>query len=115
MRPVSRPALNQRTRCWELPCVKASGTTRPAAFLHHVVADLRRGVQPLLDVAGLQALLHLVVEVRPHAGQAVRLQLHAHLQRWPSRFVIGAVLQLLHLVGDAEQVCTWWPTSCAMT
>ena len=69
-------------------------------LLDHVVADLAGGVEAFLDVAGLQAVLELVIEVRPHAGKAIRLQLHPHLD------LIGvariSLLHLLHLVGDAE-------------
>ena len=105
MRPDSRPALNQCTRC----CGGAmrEGVRNDAArhlSLNHVVADLRRRVQCFLDIAGLQAVLHLIVEVRPNARQAVGLQFRANLNLVGSGFVLGAVLQLLHLVENAELV-----------
>ena len=49
---------------------------------------------------------HLVVECRPHAREAVGLQLHAApAARWPRarRRAQRLLLQRLHLVGDAEQ------------
>ena len=53
---------------------------RPAGrALEGVVADLGGGVHGLLDVALLQDLPGAVRVVAPHAGQAVGLQLDAHL------------------------------------
>ena len=41
--------------------------------------------------------------VRPHAGEAVGLQLEAHGERVGGRLV-GPLLRGVHLVGEAEQV-----------
>jgi hypothetical protein len=58
--------------------VKDSGTTRPcASFLQAVVADRRRGVERLGDIARIE-LVHRAGVVSPHAGIAVGLELHAH-------------------------------------
>ena len=51
-------------------------------------------------------MLHLIVEARPHAGQAVGLQLHAHLQSVDLTLVAALqclLLEGLHLVCHAEQ------------
>ena len=101
--PLSKPCLNQRVALRRRAV--REGIRHDAALglaLDHVVADLAGGIQAFLDVAVLQAVLHLVVEVRPDAGEAVGLQLHADLQRVGLALVVRALLQLLHLLGDAE-------------
>ena len=87
--------------------MKDSGTTRPCLRFCSVSSPIcAAALSPSSTSPGCRRVLHLVVEVRPHAGQAVGLQLHAHLQlRWPSRSSPARLLQLgLHLVGDAEQL-----------
>src|SRR5580700_2310902 len=49
-------------------------------FLQPVVADRGRGLQGLVDVAGVEEIVLLLGAVRPHAGEAVGLQLDAHLE-----------------------------------
>ncbi len=71
--------------------------------LKPVVADRGGGVQPFLDVALFQDVARVLRLVRPDAGQAVGLQLDAHLQR----VALGLVqppLQLLRAVQHAQQV-----------
>ena len=60
-------------------------------------------VQPALDVAGLQPVLHLVIERRPHAGEAIGLQLHPHLQLIGLALAARILLQRLHAVGNTQQ------------
>ncbi|MNS97642.1 hypothetical protein D3C72_1319830 [compost metagenome] len=71
--------------------------------LQGVVADLLRGVHGGLDVARVEPLLRLLRVVRPHAREAVGLQLDAHAD--------GVVLRLaqapahaVDLGGDAQFV-----------
>ncbi len=77
--------------------------------LQRVVADGRRRAHRGFDVARLdegrvpQILLALVLVRRPDTGEAIRLQLDAHLQPVGARAVLAALL-LLHLRQDAEQV-----------
>src|ERR1043166_3663498 len=71
--------------------------------LQPVVADRRGGFQRRLDVSRIEERFLLLLPVRPHAGQAIGLQLDLHLQ------AVGValrqpVLHLLHLGQDAEQV-----------
>ena len=49
-------------------------------LLQAVIPDGRRGLQRLIDVPGLKEIVLLLSTVRPHAGEAVRLQLDSHLQ-----------------------------------
>ena len=72
--------------------------------LDHVVADGGGRVQPFLDVARLQPALDLVGEVRPHAGEAVGLQLDPHLQLIGFDLAAGLLLHSRHARNDAEQV-----------
>src|SRR6266581_1502133 len=72
-------------------------------LLQPVVADCRRGFQRLVDVARLDQLPALLRAIGPNAGEAIGLQLDAHLQ------LIGLdlaerMLALLRLRQDAEQV-----------
>src|ERR1041385_1033016 len=72
--------------------------------LQRVVADRRGGLQRRVDVTRIEeALLRLGV-VGPDAGEAVGLQLGAHLEPVRVGAVGGALLRLLHLGQDAEQV-----------
>src|SRR5690349_2290172 len=68
------------------PARALRGTSVRERFGHHaplrlllqpIVADGARRVQRLLEVAGIELLHHAGV-VSPHAGIAIRLQLHAH-------------------------------------
>ena len=63
-------------------------------------AVCKRGV----DVAGLQQLPLLLGVMRPDAGEAVGLQLDAHLHAVGLDLRAGRALRLLHLGQDAEQV-----------
>ena len=99
MRPASNPALNQRTRVARRAV--REGIRNDAAshlLLNHVVADLRRGVERFFDVTGLQALLHLIVEIRPDARQAIGLKFGANLNLVGGGFVPCVAFQLLRLV-----------------
>ena len=79
--PSSKPRLNQPARCSAVPWVNVSGLIRPVVCgLDAVVADRRGGGQPLLEVALLEQPA-LERRVRPHAGEAVGLQLDPHRQR----------------------------------
>src|SRR5262245_3422776 len=74
-----------------------------AALLQAVVADCRGSVQTLLDIALLQDLLRGIRFLRPDAGEAVGLKLHADRQ------LVGLGFgrthsRLRYLLGDAEQV-----------
>ena len=64
---------NQRTRCSELPCVKASGTTRPCVcFCSRSSPIARRRAQAFLDVARLEQLSRLrrvAAPTRPHSSR----------------------------------------------
>ncbi len=71
--------------------------------LERIVADGGGGGEALLDVAGFEARLHLVVEVGPDAGEAVGLQFHAHLKLVGGRLARSLLAQRHHLVGNAEQ------------
>ena len=71
--------------------------------LDHIVADGAGCVEPLLDVALLEPVVDLVVEIGPHAREAIGLQFHADLQRIAIAFG-HARLETLHLVGNAEQL-----------
>ncbi len=70
--------------------------------LQRVVADARGGIQPFLDVAGLQPGLGLLRVVGPYAGQAVGLQFQAHRQRVHLLFGHAAA-HAVDLGGDAQQ------------
>ena len=91
--PLSNPSLNHFCRWSEEPCVHDSGSTRPWVFcwIRSSPTD-GRGVEALLEVAGLEQL-PLRGRVSPDAGEAVRLQLE------PDR-----VLAVLDLVVDPERV-----------
>ena len=90
--------------------MKRSGATRGRHPLDAVVANRRRGVQPFLDVAGLE--LHLPVRgasglrglVPPDAGKAVGLELQPHRER--ILLIRLRLLQPADLRLDAEQCCT---------
>ena len=79
--PRSKPVLNQRVRCSAVPCVNVSGLIRPVAcsWMRSSPTERGRG-QPLLEVALLQQPA-LERRVRPHAGEAVGLQLGADGER----------------------------------
>ena len=47
--------------------------------LDHVVADRACRIEALPDVARLQTVLELIIEICPHTRQTVRLQLHPDL------------------------------------
>ena len=69
--------------------MKVSGLIRPVVCgLDAIVADGRRSGQPLLEVALLEQAA-LVRRVRPHAGQAVGLELE------PNRECVALVGVLL--------------------
>ena len=71
--------------------------------LEAVVADRGGSVQAFLDVARLQDLPGALGVVRPDPGEAIRLQLHLHLER--VRFGAAALaLRLLDSPGDPEEV-----------
>src|SRR5262249_30481677 len=71
--------------------------------LQAVVADGGRGVETLLDVAGLEDLAGALGVVRPHAGQAIGLELHAHLERVGLGRATTA-LRRADALGDPEQI-----------
>ena len=73
-----------------------------ALALDSVVADGRGGIEPLLDVALLEDLAGPVCVVCPDAGQAVRLELHAHRQL-VGLDPAGAAPRVVDLLADAEQ------------
>ena len=50
-------------------------------LLDAVVADGARRIESLVDIAGLDDVLGLLGVIGPDAGEAVGLQLHAHLER----------------------------------
>src|SRR5262249_19653231 len=78
--------------------------------LQGVVADRRRSLHGSLDVARLYerrlalTLQIVVLELRPHAGETVGLQLDPHLDRVRFGLATRRLLQLLRLRQDAEQV-----------
>src|SRR5438105_5336256 len=73
------------------------------AALQGVVADLRRRVQRLFDVALLEDLARRLRVVTPDAGKAVGLQLQAHADGVLLRLA-GAPAQVLDALGDAHQL-----------
>ena len=70
--------------------------------LQTIVTDRLRGREPFVDVAGLQHPIGLIRVIRPHAREAIGLQLHRDLQPIPG-CLVAALLRRLHLVGRAEQ------------
>ena len=72
-------------------------------FLDAVVADGARRIERLLDVAGLDDVLALLGMIGPDAGEAIGLQLHAHLERI-GLALVHALPRRLDLIGDAEQL-----------
>src|ERR1043165_1809175 len=72
-------------------------------LLQPIVADRRRGLHRRLDVARLDQVPLLVGFGGPDAGEAVGLQLDAHLQAVRFGLARGSLL-LLHLRQDAELV-----------
>ncbi len=67
--------------------------------LNAIVTDGRRGIEPRLEIAGLEDALPLD-GVAPYAGEAIRLQLESHRQ-----FVRGCRVALLgaaYFLVDAE-------------
>src|SRR5262249_33249053 len=50
------------------------------------------------------ALEHFVLAVRPHAGEAIGLQLHLHLDVVRRRLAVGRTLRLLCLRQNAQQI-----------
>src|SRR5271169_1923043 len=71
--------------------------------LQAVVADRRRGRHRLLDVAGLENLPFLISVGRPDAGEAIGHQFDAY-RECVRLSAAGALLGLVHLVEDAEQI-----------
>src|SRR5690242_2203425 len=71
--------------------------------LQAIVADRRGGLERGVDVAGFEERLLLLLAVRPYAGEAVGLQLDAHLHAVRLGLRHG-VLLLLHCGQDAQQV-----------
>ena len=53
--PAANPALNQRTRCSDVPCVNASGTTRPPDCFCNRSSPIALAV---LRVSGLPLIRH---------------------------------------------------------
>ena len=53
--------------------------------------------------------------IGPDAGQAVGLQLDLHLDVVSFSLAAGCPLRLLRLGENSQQICTWWPTSWAIT
>src|ERR1700731_2929810 len=49
-------------------------------LLQPVVADRGRGLQGLVDVAGIEEMMLLLGAVRPYAGETIGLQLDTHLK-----------------------------------
>ena len=49
-----------------------------SAFLHRVVADLRRGVQAFFDIALFENFALAIGEAGPDAGKAICLKLEPH-------------------------------------
>ena len=101
--PDLKPAVNQRMRCSELPCVKESGTTaRPALFCS--VSSPTAFAALIASSASPDSRTSAVLAdaVGVDAGEAVRLQLEAHRKLVGS--VRVALLQAVYLVGNAEQV-----------
>ena len=78
--PSSKPRLNQFARCSAVPCVNVSGLIRPvvSAWMRSSPTDAA-AVEPLLEVALLEQPA-LERRVRPHAGEAVGLELDPHRQ-----------------------------------
>ena len=73
------------------------------AFLQRVVADLRRGIQPFLDIAFFENFVFTIGEARPNAGEAIGLQLNTDGQRIGVPFA-RAALTRLHFLHDAQQI-----------
>ena len=116
MSPVLSPLRNQRTRCADVPWVKASGTTYPCVVLHDaVVAHGGGGVQPFLDVALLQDVLHPLGVVGPDPGQEIGLQLQPHHEAVVLLPAHGSACCSCTWSMMPSRFCTWWPTSWAMT
>ena len=78
LEPASKPpdTLFRRTVC---KAVRHHVTLR--ALLHPVVADLRGGVQSLLNVSLFQNPAFSICRIGPDAGQAVRLKLKPNRER----------------------------------
>src|SRR3984957_3636549 len=70
-------------------------------FLQPVVADRGGGLQRLVDVARLKEVVLLLGAVRPHAGEAVGLQLDSHLKLVGLDLARRRLLRLRNLVPDA--------------
>src|ERR1700719_829590 len=66
-------------------------------FLQPVVADRGGGLQRLVDVARLKEVVLLLGAVRPHAGEAVGLQLDSHLKLVGLDLARRRLLRLRHL------------------
>ena len=106
--PVSKPRLNQRTRC-SGAAVRERFRRDVAArlLLQTIVADRGGGVQSFFDVARLEHL-STALQVRPDAGEAVRLQFLTNRARSLPRaralarghVALGNAEQRLHVVSD---------------
>ena len=97
--------MNQRWRCSDVPWVKLSGTTVPCACRCSVSSPIAAAVCSAASTSpGSRKLALRLGVVRPDAGEAVGLQLDPHLQRLAPRLSPAALLRLLHLRQDAEQV-----------
>ena len=72
-------------------------------LLQAVVADGRGRGQRRFEVARFEHVFHGVGTLAPDAGQAICLQFHAHGQGI-ALALANALLGLMYLVGDAEQV-----------
>src|SRR5580692_8385881 len=73
-------------------------------LLQPVVADRGRGLQGLIDVAGVEEMVLLLGTVRPYAGETIGLQLDAHLELVRLDLAGGGLLRLPDLRQDAELV-----------
>jgi hypothetical protein len=76
---------------------------RHASLRQAIVADRRRGADALVDVAGVEQILLVGSDV-PHAGEAIRRELELHRERIRAGSAPAALLRLLHLPIDAEQI-----------
>src|SRR3984957_14031823 len=105
----------------DLAAVKAAGEPALALFrravgegvghdialhllLQPVVADRGRGLQGLVDVAGIEEMVLLLGAVRPDAGETIGLQLDAHLELVRLDLAGGGLLRLPDLRQDAKLV-----------
>ena len=97
--------MNQRLRCSDEPWVKIRHDVALRLLLQRVVADRGRGLQRRLDVAGLDEAAFCCSAWLAQTPAKQSACSSTCTCRWlASRLAPAALLRLLHLGQDAEQV-----------